>query len=267
MAETSITEKMPTVEMIVVVEVAAHNSRVRGHMRRARFVSILAFVAIISPQNGAQAGLYAEIGTGVATARSASVPQVAGVEFAIRPRDGWTIGGAVGYRFTDRPIRLGLDIGFTDHDLTGTYFERIQLAIFPPCGQPNRPCLDQATTGSLRTSSVIPTATYVFALSPLWTLDVAAGAGVTDVNLRMRTRASFLDGRSNALDLVDDGGSSFVMRAAVGVAHAVGRADVFARYTFTDADRVTTDGQGNLRFQFGFGAASHALTAGVRFGF
>lgn len=238
-------------------------------LERAAWLGLLSFLSLTilaAHAAGAEPGVYVEALVGVATAGDSSVPQRASVMLDVTPKAGATVSGAVGYRF-ENPVRVEINAAHQRNSLAATYQERIQVLIFPPCGQPNRPCLGPNVTGRIVAPSFLAMTFYDFRLADRLNLSVGAGIGATAYRLRINTRASHLDGTSRPFAIVDARDTVLTGRGALELGYELGRTEIVARYSFTQTADAAFSGRGNLGFQFEQRLSSHALAVGARYMF
>ena len=221
---------------------------------------------ILGKAKAADPGVYVEARIGLASAAGASVPQPASVLLDVDSSRGAAFSGALGYRF-EGPVRVELDLNQQRNSFEGSYEERIQILIFPPCGFANRPCLGRVVSGRIKAPSAMMMVFYDVGLAERWHLSFGAGIGAVDFGVRVNTRASFLDGTSRPFIIVDAQDTIFGGRAALELSHDIGPVALVARYAYTKTESTAIAGSGNLAFRYNQSMSGQAVTAGVRYGF
>jgi len=224
------------------------------------------FLAVSVPRAAfADSAYYLEGRAGVVAARGNSIPQFAAVSFAVAPNPGWSVAATAGYQFS-QPFRLGIEVGHQRNPSRGTYVENIQLRIFPPCGQPIRPCFDSQVTGGLSATSLVAMGYYELDNEDRWHFSIGAGLGATRLGLKARSLSRFLDGTSRPFSLINSVQTVFTGRGTVEVAYVLGsRTSLVANYGFSLANTAKFEGAGNLAFQYRHNPLSHGLSIGVRY--
>jgi opacity protein-like surface antigen len=233
-------------------------------------------VALSASPLRAQEGFYGSLHTGAAilgNMNNDSAASRAGVardlshpSLALDLNTGWTVGAAVGYRFA-QPFRAELSIDYLDGSLKGRYVEQ---GFFVPCGTfANQPCLGPAVKGDIKAWSGFAMGYYDIDLGAPITPYVGAGAGLVRSGLDVETTARLNVGTSNQFDIIDDHDTELGYRLAAGLAYNMGTATVDVGYTYTITQRpgYAGNGSGIPSFTYRERLDSHAVKAGVRFGF
>jgi opacity protein-like surface antigen len=183
----------------------------------------------------------------------------------IDPKTGWTISGAVGYRFNS-PLRVALQAGYEHANIRGSFQENVIPLV--ACGT-TTPCLDPGVRGHISAPSLFAMAYYDIPMSERLKLSLGAGLGAQRLNMNAYTIGRLSNGTANRFTLVNDSDTVLAGRASAELAYNLSpRTDLTLGYTYTRTADASLAGQGAyVPFTFKDNMASHAFTVGARLAF
>lgn len=230
-------------------------------------LSSIAALALPLAAHAAEAGLYGTLRGGAVVPGDMNYSNRANSDLLLDVDTGWSIGGVLGYRFTNG-FRTALEVDYADSSLKGTYRENL---IAVPCGTvAAQPCLGPAVDGDIRAWSGFAMAYYDFDLGSNLTPYIGGGVGLVRTGLDVDTTARLNNGTSSRFAIIDDADTELGYRAAAGVAYNLSdttQIEVGYSYTRTGKPAYAARGSAAVAFTVNSRYDAHAFTAGVRIGF
>ncbi len=215
---------------------------------------------------GSSSKVYGSVHVGPTFVDSMNFSESTTADLNLNSSTGWTVSGAVGYRFYDT-FRLEFDLGYSSNKMNGTFQQNVQA--FVPCGEfSGNPCLDPTVDGDI--DSLAGFASVYFDFPALGQIRPYAGIGVgfVDLDLDVGTRATLNDGPESRFAIINGSDTVMGYRGSLGLAYPIGRADLNLGYTYTFTEAPSFAGQGTLvTFNFDRKMKRHAVTAGLTYRF
>lgn len=242
-------------------------SRSLCHALALTVFGVAALVGSLRAASAADEGFYGTLKSGAAILGNMNYSDRATSDLRLDLHTGWTLGGALGYRFGNG-FRTELSLDYLDGSLDGTYSENI---IFVPCGTfAAQPCLGPGVNGDVKSWSGFAMGYYDFDLGTALTPYVGAGLGFARTGLEVRTTARLNNGTSSRFDIIDGHDTELGYRVTAGLAYDLGpttKVDIGYSYTGTTRPSYAAKGSAVPSFTFDRRLNTHAVTAGIRFGF
>jgi len=211
-------------------------------------------------------GLYGSLRAGASLLQDMNFADAATANLTLDPSAGWTINGAVGYRFTEA-LRVEFDWGYGQNNLKGRFQENVQVAV--PCGEvANNPCLSPTVDGEVTSLTGFGMAYYDLPVQGPLKPYLGLGIGFVEADFDVGARASMNNGTVSRFAVMDNSDTVLGYRGTVGVAYDIGAADLSVGYSYTTTARMSVPGQGTfVPFAFNRRLTAHTWTAGVTYNF
>ncbi|MDX2143823.1 MAG: outer membrane beta-barrel protein [Rhodospirillaceae bacterium] len=219
-----------------------------------------------SAPTAAQEGFYGSLKTGAAMPGDLDFSDRATSDLRLDSETGWTLGGALGYRFSPL-LRAELALDYLDADVDGSYRENV-FAV--PCGTfANQPCLGPAVDGDVNALSGFAMGYFDVDTGTSLSPYLGAGLGFSRIGVDVNTTARLNNGTSSPLAIVDDSDTAFGYRATAGVSYTLKAAMIDVGYSYTRHDKSSFAAKGSAVQAFAFRPRldSHDIKAGVRLAF
>ncbi|MCB2106781.1 MAG: porin family protein [Rhodobacteraceae bacterium] len=233
---------------------------------KTSFIAAAAAAGLFAAINTAQAQFYGSLSAGPAFVGDANFRDPATADLSIDYGTGWTINGALGYRFSPM-VRGEIELGYLSADGSGPLTENI-LTIAACGNTPQQPCLDRDVDADLTAKTALASAFVDIPTGTAVTPYIGAGMGLMRQSLDIVGVGRTAQGAASPFTVMDDGSTEFAYRGALGFAFDMGSMEGDIGYTYTRSSKPTLSGRSSfISFDYDRPVAVHAITAKVRLDF